>query len=70
MARKATEKKPLFGNRRSHSLRATKHAQKLNLQQVTLENGQKVRLTAREIRNLKKASNSIDNEVIDTEVAA
>ncbi len=70
MARKATEKKPLFGNRRSHSLRATKHAQKLNLQQVTLENGQKVRLTAREIRNLKKASNSVDNEVIDTEVAA
>ncbi len=70
MARKATEKKPLFGNRRSHSLRATKHAQKLNLQQVTLENGQKVRLTAREIRNLKKASKSVDNEVIDTEVAA
>jgi len=63
MARKATEKKPLFGNRRSHSLRATRHAQKPNLQKVTLENGEKVRITARELRTLKKASKSVDTEV-------
>lgn len=63
MARKATEKKPLFGNRRSHSLRATRHAQKPNLQQVTLENGEKVRISARELRTLKKASKNIDTEV-------
>ena len=56
MARKATEKKPLFGNRRSHSCRATRHAQRPNLQKVTLENGEKVRITARELRTLKKAS--------------
>lgn len=63
MARKATEKKPLFGNRRSHSLRATRHAQKPNLQQVTLENGEKVRISARELRTLKKASKNVDTEV-------
>ena len=32
MATKVTTKKPLFGNRRSHSLRATRHAQLPNLQ--------------------------------------
>lgn len=62
MAIKATEKKPLFGNRRSHSLRATKHAQKPNLQKVTLENGEKVVISARELRTLKKTSNNIKTE--------
>ena len=57
MAKKATEKKPLFGNRRSHSLRATRHAQKPNLQKVTLENGEKVVMSAREIRTLRKNAN-------------
>ena len=47
MAKKLTEKKPLFGNRRSHSLRATKHAQKPNLQKVTLDNGETVKMSAR-----------------------
>ena len=60
MARKATEKKPLFGNRRSHSLRATKHAQKPNLQKVTLENGEKVVMSARELRTLRKDANKAD----------
>ncbi len=61
MATKLTTKKALFGNRRSHSLRATRHAQKPNLQKVTLENGEKVILSARELRTLKKASKA--NEV-------
>ena len=56
MATNLTAKKALFGNRRSHSLRATRHAQKPNLQQVTLDNGEKVILSAREIRTMKKAS--------------
>lgn len=56
MAKKETSKKPLFGNRRSHSCRATRHAQKPNLQQVTLSDGSKVRMTSRELRTLKKAS--------------
>lgn len=60
MATKLTAKKALFGNRRSHSLRATRHAQKPNLQQVTLENGEKVILSAREIRTLKKASKNVE----------
>ena len=54
MATKMTSKKPLSGNRRSHSCRATKHAQKVNLQLVTLEDGTKVRISAREKRSLNK----------------
>jgi Ribosomal protein L28 len=56
MAKKVTSKKPLSGNRRSHSLRATKHAQKPNLQTMTLEDGTKIRTSAREIRTLNKLS--------------
>ena len=55
MAIKATAKTPLFGNRRSHALNATKHAQKPNFQKVTV-NGEKVVLTAREARTIKKES--------------
>lgn len=54
MAVKVTGKKPLFGNRRSHSCKATRHAQKPNVQTVTLENGLKVRISARDLRTLKK----------------
>ena len=56
MAVKVTSKKPLFGNTRSHALNATRHAQKPNLQVVTLENGLKVKLSTRELKTLKKAS--------------
>ena len=55
MAKKITEAKPLFGNRRSHALNATRHAFKPNYQKVTLENGEKVIMTAREIRTMRKA---------------
>ena len=54
MAIKATAKKPMFGNRRSHALNATRHMQKLNLQNVTLEDGTKIRMTAREAKKYKK----------------
>lgn len=63
MANKVTGRKALFGNRRSHSLRATRHAQKINLQNMTLEDGTKVVLSAREIRTLRKASKN--NEVVE-----
>lgn len=63
MAKKLTTKKPLFGNRRSHSLRATRHAQKPNLQKVTLEDGKKVVISARELRTLRKASNKVEASV-------
>ena len=53
MANNKTDKKPLFGNRRSHALNATKHIFGLNLQTITI-NGKKYRLSAREIRSLKK----------------
>ena len=56
MARKVTNKKPLSGNRRSHSCRATKHTQKVNLQLVTLPDGTKVRMSSREKRTLNKAN--------------
>ncbi len=54
MAKKVTAKTPLFGNRRSHALNATRHTQKPNLQIVTLANGQKVRMTTSELRTLNK----------------
>jgi large subunit ribosomal protein L28 len=53
MAKKISTKKPLSGNRRSHALNATKHAQKPNFQKVTV-NCEKVVLTAREARTIKK----------------
>lgn len=56
MAKKSTDKKPLSGNRRSHSCRATKHFQKVNLQLVTLPDGTKVRMSAREKRTLNKSA--------------
>lgn len=54
MAKKVTTRKPLFGNKRSHALNTTKHRQKLNLQKVTLESGEKVVMTAREAKKLRK----------------
>lgn len=54
MAVKVTSKKPLSGNRRSHSCRATKHMQKVNMQKVTLKDGTKVKTSAREKRTLNK----------------
>ena len=66
MSKKISIKKSLFGNRRSHSLRATRHAQKPNFQKVTLENGEKVVMTARELRTLRKATKT----EVETEIAA
>ena len=54
MAIKVTNKKPLTGNKRSHALNSTKMQQKPNLQVVRLEDGTKVRMSAREIRNMRK----------------
>ena len=56
MAVKVTSRKPSFGNARSHSNRATRKCQGLNLQVVRLEDGTKVRMTTREIRTMKKAA--------------
>ena len=56
MAKKVTSTKPLFGNKRSHSCRATRHAQKPNLQKVTLDNGETIRISARELRTIKKVT--------------
>ena len=59
MAKKATGRKPMFGNRRSHALNATRHVQKLNLQNVTLTDGTKVKVTAREAKRYKKDMKSV-----------
>lgn len=55
MSNKVTSKKPLFGNNRSHALNATRRSWLPNLQKVTLDNGQTIRISARELRTLKKA---------------
>ena len=54
MAIKVTSKKPLNGNSRSHALNATKRQQKPNLQVIRLEDGTRIRMSAREIRSLRK----------------
>ena len=58
MAKKLTSKTPLSGNRRSHACNATKHAQKPNLQKVTLDNGESIRISARELRSIKKITDT------------
>ena len=52
MAKKVTTKKPLFGNKRSHALNATRKKQKPNLQKTTVD-GKKVIMTAREAKKHK-----------------
>ena len=53
MATKITTKKSLIGNRRSHAMNATKHAQKPNYQTYTID-GEKIVTTAREARSFRK----------------
>ena len=62
MAIKVTNKKPLTGNKRSHALNATKKQQKPNLQVVTLDDGTKVRMSTREIRNMRKQQAVVTEE--------
>ena len=57
MPKKVTSRKPLHGNRRSHACNATKHAQKLNLQNVLVD-GKVVRVSARELRSMNKSKNA------------
>jgi ribosomal protein L28 len=54
MAIKATERKPLFGNLKSHSNRKTRHMQKLNMQKVNVD-GVTVLTTTREAKKIKKS---------------
>lgn len=53
MAKNVTERKPLFGNNRSHALNATKKKFNLNLQVVEVE-GKKVKVSAREVKTINK----------------
>jgi ribosomal protein L28 len=55
MANTQTNRKPLFGNKRSHALNATNKKQSLNMQKVTI-NGKKVSMTAREAKKIKKGN--------------
>ena len=61
MATKVTTKKPLFGNKRSHALNATKMRQNPNLQTQTID-GQKVKLTAREARTIRKSEKATEEK--------
>ena len=53
MAKKVSNKKPLFGNNRSHALNATQKIQKVNMQKVTL-NGVTVVMSAKEAKKFRK----------------
>ncbi|MDD2181532.1 MAG: 50S ribosomal protein L28 [Bacilli bacterium] len=63
MAKKITSKKPLFGNKRSHALNATRRKQNPNLQKVTLDNGESIMMSARELRTLKKTSKEVEAQI-------
>lgn len=52
MAKKITEKRTLFGNKRSHALNATRRTWKPNLQKFKL-NGKTIKISARELKTLK-----------------
>lgn len=54
MAQIISLKTNMSGNRRSHALNATRRTWKVNLQPVTLPDGTKVRVSARELKTLKK----------------
>ena len=55
MANVKTERKPLFGNSRSHACNANRKKQGLNTQKVTV-NGKKIVTTAREAKKIRKES--------------
>jgi ribosomal protein L28 len=55
MANAKTNRKPLFGNNRSHALNATRKKQGLNKQKVTV-NGKTIVTTTREARKIKKGA--------------
>lgn len=55
MANAKTDRKPLFGNNRSHALNATKKVQSLNKQKVTI-NGKTIITSTREAKKIRKGS--------------
>ena len=55
MATKCTNKKPLTVNKRSHALNATKSRRRPNLIKTVID-GEKVIISAREARTIKKSS--------------
>lgn len=54
MAKNESIRKPNIKNLRSHALNKTKKKQNLNRQVVTLENGEKIRLSVKEIKTMQK----------------
>lgn len=55
MAVKITNKKTKTVNNRPNCLKITKRTQKVNLQTITLEDGSKIKTSAREARAIKKS---------------
>ncbi len=53
MAKKISNKKPMFGNNRPFSLKTSLKIQKPNMQKVTI-NGETVVMSAREAKKFKK----------------
>ncbi len=54
MAKKCTNKKPMFGNNRPFSLKASRKIQNVNMQTVTV-NGKKVKMSVREAKKYKNS---------------
>ena len=56
MSKNLSSRKTNFKNLRSKALNTTKIKQNLNKQVHTLDNGEKVKLSVKEIRTLKKSA--------------
>ena len=56
MAKNLSNRKGNVKNLRPNCLKATKKKQNLNLQVVTLDNGQRVRVSTKEARTMKKGA--------------
>ena len=68
-----TGKKPMYGNNRSHSLRATRRRWNVNLQKTTIVvDGKKVtlRLSTSALRTLRKGNKSKKSKKTQESVAA
>lgn len=53
MAKKVSNRKPLFGNSRSHALNSSRKKQRVNMQKVTL-NGVTVVMSTKEAKKFRK----------------
>lgn len=68
MPKNISGKVGLAGNKRSHALNTTKKRQQVNLQTIKI-NGKKYRISANELKTIKKITNNINSNELDPVVS-